>query len=84
MLGRTATLAEALKERLEEANAECLETEEGIKDSSMQAVLVSTASVDALRRAYPNYFLDTQIFLRILGQIEKVAKGEPLERWESH
>jgi len=28
-----------------------------------EAVLVSVESLDALRRAYPNYFLDTQVFL---------------------
>ena len=28
-----------------------------------EAVLVSVESVDALRRAYPNYFLDTKVFL---------------------
>jgi len=35
--------------------------------SRLQAVLVSTGSVESLRRAYPSYFLDTSEFL---GQLE--------------
>jgi len=32
------------------------------EDSAMQIVLVSVENVNALRRAYPNYFLDTKVF----------------------
>lgn len=32
-------------------------------------VLVSTGSMDALRRAYPNYFLDTHVFANIVSQV---------------
>lgn len=41
--------------------------------SGIQVVLVSVASISALRRAYPNYFLDTQDFLRELSEVTGVA-----------
>jgi hypothetical protein len=34
------------------------------QDANRDAVLVSVESLAALRRAYPNYFLDTSVFLR--------------------
>jgi len=34
----------------------------------MDAVLVSVESLELLRRAYPNYFLDTRAFLNALKQ----------------
>jgi hypothetical protein len=41
-----------------------LETEKSIKDRpGAEAVLVSVESLDILRRAYPNYFLDTKVFI---------------------
>lgn len=39
------------------------------KGPGAQIVLVSAESVSALKRAYPNYFLDTRPFLRTLGTI---------------
>jgi ppGpp synthetase/RelA/SpoT-type nucleotidyltranferase len=41
--------------------------------SGIQVVLVSVSSISALRRAYPNYFLDTQDFLRELAGVTGVA-----------
>lgn len=62
------------KERFEEATADYLKAEEKIVEGSQQqAVLVATASVEALRRAYPNFFLDTHEFLSVLEQIEERA-----------
>ena len=40
------------------------EAKSGVTD----VVLVSTRNIQALKRAYPNYFGDTQIFLRELGK----------------
>ena len=37
----------------------------------MQVVLVAAGSVDSLRRAYPNYFLDTHDFLRQLQLLQE-------------
>lgn len=42
-------------------------------DSSMQIVLVSVDSISALRRAYPNYFLDTNLFA---GLVRKALAGD--------
>jgi ppGpp synthetase/RelA/SpoT-type nucleotidyltranferase len=53
----------------DKATAKYLEVEKKIKQSSpasIDAVLVSVDSVSALRRAYPNYFLDTKAFVDIL------------------
>jgi hypothetical protein len=63
------------KERFDVATADYLKAEEQIvSGSQQQAVLVATASVEALRRAYPNFFLDTDEFLKILKTIEERAK----------
>nr|MBP6823711.1 RelA/SpoT domain-containing protein [Acidobacteriota bacterium] len=61
--------------RLEEANIEYAAIEQRTKDGeAIEAVLVSAGPIDALRKAYPNYFLDTQAFVK---QIEKVMKQTP-------
>jgi hypothetical protein len=59
------------KERFDIATADYLKAEKQIVEGSQtQAVLVATASVEALRRAYPNFFLDTHEFLNVLKNIE--------------
>jgi ppGpp synthetase/RelA/SpoT-type nucleotidyltranferase len=46
-----------------------LEAEKALdREKGMQAVLVSAESVSSLRRAYPNYFLDTSAFLDALAK----------------
>lgn len=56
--------------RLEQANIDYAEIEKRTKAGEpIEAVLVSAGPVDALRKAYPNYFLDTQAFV---AQIKKV------------
>lgn len=56
--------------RLEQANIDYAEIEKRTKaGESIEAVLVSAGPIDALRKAYPNYFLDTQAFV---AQITKV------------
>jgi hypothetical protein len=55
--------------QLELANERYLNIERRSSDSSYtDAVLVSVENIAVLRRAYPNYFLDTQIFLRVLSE----------------
>lgn len=52
------------------ANKAYTSTESALpKDTRIQVVLVSVSSVSALKRAYPNYFLDTQDFLREISAI---------------
>jgi ppGpp synthetase/RelA/SpoT-type nucleotidyltranferase len=54
----------------QQANAAYAVAEKAIPDgSSSQAVLVRVESIDALRRAYPNYFLDTELFTQIVDQV---------------
>ncbi len=65
------------RERFDVATADYLKAEEQIvAGSQQQAVLVATASVEALRHAYPNFFLDTHEFMKILGQIEERSRKE--------
>jgi putative GTP pyrophosphokinase len=41
------------------------------KGKKAHAVLVSAGSVDLLKRAYPNYFLDTHQFLKLIDSVER-------------
>jgi hypothetical protein len=60
------------RDRLEEANTLYSELEQQVaKGKDAQVVLVSAGSIDSLKRAYPNYFLDTHEFLRHLNKIKK-------------
>lgn len=59
-------------DRLDEANDEYANVEKrASQGEEIEAVLVSAGNVKALRRAYPNYFLDTQDFLKILANITR-------------
>lgn len=58
------------RDQLEEAQGRYLTAEKSILENDDKlAVLVSVDSFTALQRAYPNYFLDTQLFLGIVEQI---------------
>jgi hypothetical protein len=71
---RTVSISSFGKRRLEEANVAYAEAERrALEHEDMQTVLVATDSIESLRRAYPNYFLDTRQFLNALGRIEKYA-----------
>ena len=41
---------------------------------AIEAVLVSAGPVDALRKAYPNYFLDTQVFVTHIRNVIRLAR----------
>ncbi len=59
---------------LDAADEDYLDAETSLDPSrGMQAVLVSAESIRQLKRAYPNYFLDTRAFVRAVDQ----AIGEP-------
>jgi putative GTP pyrophosphokinase len=65
--------------RLEEANIAYAEIEKRTKEGEpIEAVLVSAGPVDALRKAYPNYFLDTQQFVATVQQM--IESGRPSTR----
>lgn len=54
---------------LEKASNEYLATERALASKpGADAVLVSVESLASLRRAYPNYFLDTSVFLQVLAE----------------
>jgi hypothetical protein len=54
---------------LEEATKQYLQIEKSIASQhGAEAVLVSVESLEALRRAYPNYFLDTGVFIEALNK----------------
>lgn len=56
------------------ANAKYTELEGTLPEgSSTQIVLVSADNINALKRAYPNYFLDTNVFGNV---VTKVLKGQ--------
>ncbi len=58
------------KEQLDEATENYLNQEKIVAGSpGGEAVLVSVDSLDALRKAYPNYYLDTQVFVAELKRI---------------
>lgn len=60
------------RRRLDEANYEYTQEELRISQGELiQVVLVSAGPIDALRRAYPNFFLDTREFIKHLDSIEK-------------
>jgi hypothetical protein len=62
--GATLAVQEYAKAQLEQATADYLRVERSLVGRpGAEAVLVSVESLDALRRAYPNYFLDTGVFL---------------------
>ena len=55
--------------QFERASADYLAIEKQIKNSKIDAVLVSADSMTALKKAYPNYFLDTEAFLNTILKI---------------
>lgn len=60
------------RRRVDEANEEYTKLEEEIaRGKNMNIVLVATSSIDALKKAYPNYFLDTGDFIKQLKNIKK-------------
>lgn len=66
------------------ASERYLEAEKKVRENPKKdAVLVSVSSVSALKRAYPNYFADTRVFLQLLEQAvaqrkESISVGDAL------
>lgn len=74
---RNVTVNGYSREELPKATSDYLDREKAAKDDdSVQVVLVAAQSVSALKKAYPNYFLDTGRFVARLRRIKIiVAKG---------
>lgn len=65
----TITIRGFIKNELDQATAQYLAIEKSLDESTgAEAVLVSVDSIAALKRAYPNYFLDTRAFLAAVQQ----------------
>lgn len=61
--------------RLEQANAAYAEVEKQAQSGEpVEAVLVSAGPVEALKKAYPNYFLDTHEFIMQIERVIEEAK----------
>ncbi|MEA2415051.1 MAG: hypothetical protein QOI58_1708 [Thermoanaerobaculia bacterium] len=56
------------KEQLDRATDHYLQIEKALPPGG-QAVLVAVESLSALKKSYPNYFLDTQVFTTALGRV---------------
>lgn len=70
---RSVKITSYARRRLEEANTAYAEAEKmTLEEKDTQVVLVATDSAESLKRAYPNYFLDTKAFVRQLNRIEKL------------
>ena len=64
------------KDQLEKATADYLAVEKLEKSGGItDAVLVSVDSMANLRRAYPNYFLDTRVFVDAVNKAVGVDLG---------
>lgn len=68
-----------------EANRQYTKLESQIQEASRrQVVLVSVTDINALKRAYPNYFLDTALFSRLVDRVLKGDFPDPLPPETSH
>lgn len=66
----TITIRGFGRRELEDATKQYLEIERSIDGSTgAEAVLVSVESIASLKRAYPNYFLDTRAFLTAVRRV---------------
>lgn len=64
------------RKRLDDANIAYAEAErDSAIDENIQAVLVATDSIEKLKKAFPNYFLDTRQFADALARIEKIVQN---------
>ena len=67
---KNVTVSGYPREELPKATHDYLEREKAAKDNdSVQVVLVAAQSVSALKKAYPNYFLDTGKFVARIRRI---------------
>lgn len=73
---RSVEISSFSREESEKANLAYTEAEKRITgNKDLQAVLVSAGPIESLRRAYPNFFLDTQEFIEQLNKIEEAVRS---------
>ena len=74
---KIVTITSYGQKRIEEANRKYSELESITKsDIDKQVVLVATNSIKALKKAYPNYFLDTKEFISALRRVERICQSD--------
>ncbi len=74
MTTRRASIRSFKKSEVELANKEYSAKEEQISNGEeLQVVLVTSESLISLKKAYPSYFLDAELFIK---QIEKIKKEQ--------
>jgi putative GTP pyrophosphokinase len=67
---RTVSIKPFPVSQLQQANVEYAKIEERTqRGEQIEAVLVSAGPVDALKKAYPNFFLDTHAFVTQIGRV---------------
>lgn len=75
-VNRTVSIKPYPKTQLEQASIEYAKVEErGQKGEPIEAVLVSAGPIEALKKAYPNYFLDTHEFVLQIKRLLKSPKS---------
>jgi hypothetical protein len=73
--GRSVSIKPYPKSQLEEANKEYSRIEERAQNGEkIEAVLVAAGPIEALKKAYPNYFLDTHEFVSQMERIINTAR----------
>jgi hypothetical protein len=73
---RAVTIRPYAVASLQQATLEYAEVERRTQGGEpVEAVLVSAGPIAALRKAYPNYFLDTQAFVREMNTVIRQATG---------
>lgn len=78
---RTVSIRPYSVARLEQASLDYAAIEQRTKaGEAIEAVLVSAGPIEALQKAYPNYFLDTQEFVRQISKIIAATKDSKSNR----
>jgi hypothetical protein len=71
----TVKITQYSNSKFDKANKKYLELElENIKNDDINVVLVSVKDIKKLKKSFPNYFLDTNDFLKNLDKIYKLNK----------
>lgn len=73
-LQRSVSIKPFPENQLEQANSEYIKVEERAQNGEkVEAVLVSAGPIQALKKAYPNYFLDTNQFIEQIRRVIQEA-----------
>ncbi len=78
---KVVTIKPYSKNRLNEANLEYdLEEDRTANNKHIEVVLVSAGPINDLKKAYPNYFLDTQSFIRKIKHVIEISKNKVVRK----